>query len=191
MDVQTPSLFVGYRVDARDVLEEVSGAFADFARENGAAGLETRVVGTSLWGHVVGREVQAIYRDLLAHVRRTGRPVVFPYRCDAPGRRRYLEMRMRPAAREAVEFESKLLREVPRASVEWLEPERQTEPDLLVVCAWCRRFDIGAWVEAEEAIGLLGLFDQRRFPAMSHGICDACKATAVAALGSAPGPGAI
>jgi len=181
--LMSPAL-IGYRIDVHDVIDEVSESFAVFARQNGAAGLEENVLGTSLWGHVLGSEVQAVYRDLLAHARRTGRPVVFPYRCDAPDCRRFLQMRMRRLEAGAIAFESRVLREEARPSVDLLEVGRQTEPGLLVMCAWCRKIEADGWVEIEEGLRRLGLFNQTSFPCITHGICLPCKDVAMAELKS-------
>lgn len=179
-----PPALIGYRIDAHDVIDEVSDSFAEFARQNGAAGLEEKVLGSSLWDHVLGAEVQAVYRDLLAHARRTGRPVVFPYRCDAPDCRRFLEMRMRRSEAGSISFESRVRREEARAPVDLLEVARQTEPGLLVMCAWCRKIEADGWVEIEEGIRRLGLFNQTSFPCVTHGMCLPCKDVAMAELNS-------
>ena len=45
------------------------------------------------------------------------------------------------------------------------------------MCAWCKKADVGGWVEVEEAVRRLQLFDQARLPRITHGVCPACKET--------------
>lgn len=48
--------------------------------------------------------------------------------------------------------------------------------DPLLMCSWCKQLAVGdAWVEAEEAVTRLGLFDDRHVPGLSHGICPRCR----------------
>ena len=163
-----------YRVDATDAIVDVGEGFGRFAAENGAAGLADRVMGAAIWSQLRGDEVILIYRELLRTCRATGRAVEFPFRCDSPTRRRYMRMRMVGAPDGSVTFESAVLYEEPRDAVE-LPPAGDAPRDaLLVVCAWCRQVEAGAWVELEEAIRRLGLFGPEAPWRISHGICPSC-----------------
>jgi hypothetical protein len=51
--------------------------------------------------------------------------------------------------------------------------------DLLRICAWCRVVVAvnEQWIEIEKAVPYLRLFEQPRLPLLSHGMCEACRAT--------------
>jgi len=172
-----------YRVDAADVIVAVGEGFEAFAAANGAPGLERAALGTSLWAHVQGFEVKAIYRDLLTTCRRTPDALEFPYRCDAPTTRRFMHMRIAGLGNGAIGFESRTLRVEPRARAEWPPPPSRPGDDLLTVCAWCRKVQVGRWVELEEAIRRLDLFGARPMPTITHGICPPCAAAVRAESG--------
>ncbi len=49
---------------------------------------------------------------------------------------------------------------------------------LLVMCSWCKAVKVGddTWVEVEDAVDRLKLFDFRYLPQISHGVCPSCAA---------------
>jgi hypothetical protein len=50
------------------------------------------------------------------------------------------------------------------------------------MCGWCDRFLVdGEWVEVEEAVARLGLFQLPEMPAISHGVCPDCTEMLIAA----------
>jgi hypothetical protein len=44
------------------------------------------------------------------------------------------------------------------------------------MCSWCRRvrLDAARWVEVEDAVAELRLFEDVRPPQISHGVCPIC-----------------
>jgi hypothetical protein len=50
------------------------------------------VIGFLLWDFICHPETKQLFHDLLKKVRETGRPVTFPYRCDSPDCRRFMEL---------------------------------------------------------------------------------------------------
>ncbi|MGF1677686.1 MAG: hypothetical protein ACFCUX_00665, partial [Candidatus Methylacidiphilales bacterium] len=99
-------------------------------------------------------------------------------RCDGPACRRLLEMIIRAAADGSVEFETKSLHVEDRAPVALLSRGAARSTELIRVCAWCNRIDSGSgsgeWVEIEDAVERLGLFELQEVPQLTHGICEAC-----------------
>ena len=85
-----------HRIDRDDVIVFLDDEWKGFARENGAAGLAD-IAGRSLWDFVVGADVRDVYRQMLDRVREDGGSIGFPFRCDAPALRRFLEMEIVPA----------------------------------------------------------------------------------------------
>ena len=64
----------------------------------------------------------------------------------------------------------------------WQTPGSLSD-DLLVVCSWCQRVRVDArWLDAEEAVARLQLFDRLHLPRMTHTICEACEAAALRQL---------
>ena len=50
------------------------------------------------------------------------------------------------------------------------------------MCGWCDRFLVdGEWVEVEEAVTRLGLFQLPQMPAIGHGVCPDCTEMLLAA----------
>lgn len=172
---------IRYRISADGRIDSIEGPWDRFARENGAPGLR-RPVGDRLLDHVTGASVRAVLESLLDRARGVGRPLELSYRCDAPDRRRFMRLRLEPEASGALMIRSRVLREEPRPPVRLLEPDAARSDDLLRICAWCKRVEAdGAWLEVEEAVERLGLFDRPALPELTHGVCDACSRDLVGA----------
>jgi hypothetical protein len=164
-----------HRIDADNVIEFVNDVWLRFAAENWDAEKAERVVGTSLWDYVCDWGVRHLYEVLLGHVRETGQPVRVPYRCDSPDARRYMEMDVVPLPKDRVEFRCRTIREEPRDPVPVLDAEAPRGGEMLVMCSWCKRINVPPWMEAEDAIRELELFDAPTMPPISHGICEECR----------------
>jgi hypothetical protein len=166
-----------YRITPDDRIEFVNDAWIRFAEENGAPALPQEVLDTSLWQHISGPAVVHLSRHLVAKVRQTHTEVALPFRCDSPWRRRFLRMRIVPLTEGRIEFCTWVEREEPFPKpIRLLDPCAPRNPaDLIRMCAWYKRIDKeGCWLEVEDAIEQLRLFDRRALPAITHGICDSC-----------------
>lgn len=165
-----------YRIDRRDVISDVHGAWAAFATANGAPQI-ANVLGQSLWDHVSDDTTRQVYHDLLARVR-TGHAVTFSYRCDAPDLRRFMRMTMREVAAGSVEFDSVVERTEARAVPSLLDtPAGGTSGIIVRVCSWCKRVHVReTWQEVEVAVERLGLFTGGPAPSLTHGMCEDCYA---------------
>lgn len=171
-----PRTFV-HCIDRTDKLTFVNEAWIRFARENDADKLvSTPVTGRLLWEFIVDDETKELYRAVLGRTRNQQVEVRFPYRCDGPDRRRYMEMVMTPLTEGEVKFTSRLLREEPRDPVRLLEAETPRSADLIKMCGWCKKISTPEWMEVEEAIRRLGLLELSVLPKVSHGICPNCSA---------------
>jgi hypothetical protein len=166
-----------HRIDRDDVIVFLGEEWRDFACENGAPGLAD-VAGRSLWDFVAGADVRDVYRHMLDRVREDGGSIAFPFRCDSPALRRFLEMEIVPARGGEVEFRSRLVAVDERPELIALltaEAAQRPADSVVVSCSWCRRFRVeSGWVEAEAAIRELGLFGGVPAPQISHGICEDC-----------------
>jgi hypothetical protein len=179
MSTQTLS----YAIDEHDHLIRVDRGYYSFAEENGWEEAATSL-GRSLWDYVAGHEMVKLQRLLVRRIRNDVGDVELPFRCDSPGVRREMNIRIvaRPGGR-VVLFSARTRSEEAWDLPQWLlDPATPRSEDVLEMCGWCDRFEVdGEWVEVEEAARLLGLFSRPELPALSHGICPDCNAMLLAA----------
>jgi hypothetical protein len=162
-------------VDANDRITFVDASWLAFAAENGLPALTVESVkGTSLWDYISEKATQEFYRIFMKKVRATGGTIVVPFRCDGAECRRFMEMSIVGMDAGALEFHSVLLREEARPRMDLLNPEFPRTEALLIMCAWCKKVNADGWVEVEEAVSRLRLFEQGRLPRITHGMCPAC-----------------
>lgn len=166
-----------YVVDAFDRICYTSPEWEEFAADNAVACLSgSGVIGKPLMEFIVDPETREIYRALLDRVRRDRRPVTLHLRCDSPALRRFLELTISPARGEEVQFMARILRLEPRDPVPLLDAGAPRSADFLTICGWCKRVRAGAaWLEVEDAVDRLNLFDRSPLPQLSHGICPECS----------------
>ena len=168
---------LSYAIDDQDRLIRVDEGYYLFARENGWDGADASL-GRALWDFVSGDETQKLQRMLLRRIRNEVRAVELPFRCDGPDVRREMDIRIAADRTGRVVLFSTRLRseEAREVSQPMLDPNATRDCDLLVMCAWCDRFQVGdAWIEIEDAASQLELFRRSRLPQISHGICPDCS----------------
>ncbi len=165
-----------YRIDAENRLSFVASAWLDFARRNEASHLSSEAVcGQPLFAFIADPETQHLYKLIIDRVRQSQSSSIIPFRCDSPSLRRFMVLHISPLPRNAVQFEGKLMREEAREHVPLLDPASDRSDEIIIACSWCKRIDAeGSWLEVEEAVRHLGLFDSSRLPQISHGICRDC-----------------
>lgn len=176
---QPETTTISYRIDASDTVVWFDEAFGAFARSNSWDEAES-VIGRSLWESVVGAETQLIWRELLARARQ-GVAIQVPFRCDAPGLRRYLRLAITPGSAGEITFRSTTTRLVKRDPQALLSSE-YADGEAIRCCSWCKRFDVGGWVEVEEAVERLGLLEQDVGP-VTHAMCAECESSVRTAAG--------
>ncbi len=175
----TPApLVVEYRIDATDVVTDVGGGWADFARSNGAADLAVPDTERELWSYFGRSEFTDLWQTLVQRVREVRRPAHVPFRCDAPDARRWFEMTITPEPAGAVHFVSALVFEERRTPVALLDMHaaRDLDEPPIPICSWCGRGQSdGAWQDLEELVRAERLLEQSSMPPIVHGICEACR----------------
>jgi hypothetical protein len=167
-----------YVIDEQDRIVSLSDNWLSFAMENqaGESCHPDRVINESIWTFIDGREATHLYQIFLAHVRLSQKPVILPFRCDAPDRRRYLELKISALPRKHVEFASRITREEPREDVGLLHCDVPRSDEIITMCSMCKKvktFEHG-WLDVEAAIVSLRLFERTVLPKISHGICPDC-----------------
>lgn len=167
-----------YAVDATDRLVALDEQWDAFAQANGAPRLErSQVLGRSLWDFISDPHTVALYKMLLARVRENDTAIILPLRCDSPDRRRYMRLVIAPLHRGSARFDAILEREEARPRVALLDPAARRSGDVLVICSWCKRVRTAPdeWLEVEDAVVRMNLFEAAAVPQLSHGICPECE----------------
>lgn len=176
---------VVYTVDASDQIIRVNDAWTSFASHNdGEALLPQHIIGKSLWDYLTDDSTRQIYRRLVSRVRGGAGPAQFAFRCDSPSARRLLEMNIVADADDSVTFVVDPLIIEDRAPVLLLDPHATRSQAIVRLCAWCKRLPgaDGRWMEVEEGLSTLGVFESHPMPTISHGICEECQSALLRSL---------
>lgn len=173
---------LSYAIDENDRLVQVDEGYYRFGEDNGWSEVGSSL-GRSLWDYVAGSEPKKLQRMLLRRVRDEVRDVELPFRCDGPGVRREMDLRIRARPGGRLVLLSASLRAArEREAQPLLDPLAPRGEEIVQMCGWCDRFEVeGEWVEVEEAARRLGLFARSELPALSHGICPECSGLLLAA----------
>jgi len=167
-----------YQIDGQDRIVQVSPNWDDFALRNDAPDVcARRILNCPLMVFLSGLEMKHLYQTMLAKVRTTKNPLTVPFRCDGPTVRRFMELTMRPLDGNRIEFQTIVLREESRDPVGLLDRTFQRSDQQISMCAWCKKVRVGSeWLEVEDAIGKLQLFQEPLLPSVTHGLCSPCLA---------------
>jgi hypothetical protein len=177
-------------IDETDKIVHVNDDWLAFARENTAPQLIASVVlNQHIWRFIQGQETSYLYQQIFSQVRAGKSPVKFPFRCDSPDCRRFMEMQLSLLPGGAIEFIAHLLREEWRDPVDIMDNSQDRSGEFLKVCSWCKKIHMPGqgWGEIEAAIVALDLFGHRPMPRMTHTICDSCRSALRLELPKEPG----
>lgn len=167
-----------YMIDKLDRIISVSDNWSLFARENeaGESCHPDAILNRPLWDFIHGIEISHFYEILLKNIRAKNKTVKVPFRCDAPEKRRYLELTITPVPEESLEFTSSLIREELRDRVDMLDSGGTRSDRLITICCMCMKVALAEdrWVEVESALVSLKLFEEDPLPQISHGLCAEC-----------------
>ena len=175
-DVKPPPVM--YRLGPDNRIISLNEAWTVFAEQNSGFQLDVaHVIGQSIMSYISGDETKHLYETVFNKVRQIGKPIVIPFRCDAPEERRFMKLCISPSPDD---FQS-LNCVCTRIKSEQRPPNRllhlatPRSDDLLIMCSWCKRVKAdGTWVEIEAAIERMGLFYTKTLPRISHGCCETC-----------------
>jgi len=164
-----------YRIDGEDRITFVNPEWEEFARQNDAPQLvDPGVLGKPLQSFIADIETKHLYQVILSRVRKLRTTMLFSYRCDAPDRRRFMEMAVHPWGLKGVEFNNWIVREEPRGPIRLLLATAARSQQLIKICSWCNRIAAPEWLEVEAGIEHLRLFTQDHMPQITHGMCEDC-----------------
>lgn len=164
-------------IDDADKIVRVNDDWLAFAEENSAPQLSAALVlDQPLWRFIHDQETVYLYKLIFGRVRAGKSPIAFPFRCDAPNCRRFMEMKLSLLPGNAIQFLSKILRQEFRQPLDFLDATRGRSEEFLKICSWCKKIYIPdrGWGEIEDSIGALDLFGNRSMPQMTHTICASC-----------------
>ena len=164
-------------IDAADKLVHVNHDWLAFAGENGAPQLTAdSVLDQFIWRFIQGKETVYLYNQIFSRLRAGKSPVKFPFRCDSPDCRRFMEMKLSLLPGGAIQFRAQILRQEWRQPQDILEASRDIYEEFLKICSWCKKINIPGqgWGEIEAAIEALDLFGHHSLPRLTHTICDSC-----------------
>jgi hypothetical protein len=159
-----------------DTIAWVDHGFDELAIEHGVPELTESAIGRPLLDFVAGDGPRELQDHLLRRARRSEDPIQFLYRCDAPGVRRMGRMELAAQPGGGVIFTS-VFDEVEQRTppIALLDPDAPRSPDggaAVRECAWCNRFDVGGWREADDAMARLA---NEPLPHVEHSVCDVCR----------------
>lgn len=168
--------FIQYQINEDDKLIYVNEAWQRSVIRDGYRELQAdHILHRYLFDFITDSTTRMVYRDLLVRVR-GGHAAKFSFRCDAPAQRRWMEMTIRRVERGVVEFSTHLLRKEDRLPMPLFDLTLPRSNTFLHLCSWCKQVKIkgNLWVEVEEAVADLHLFEHSLLPELSHGICPSC-----------------
>lgn len=166
------------RIDLRCLLDDQNIILEAESPSGICGGPES--VGTDFLAAITDLSLRELYRMILTRVRETGQTLTFNLRCDTAELRRLSFVRIdrvRRDGRDLLEVVNGMLDERPHAMrLALLDPAVPHTPEFLTICSWCKQVKLadGRWVEVEEAMHALHLFQQPELPGLSHGMCPAC-----------------
>jgi len=162
-------------VDLR--ITSVDTGWSEFATANGAPELVPPLgpLGQSALSCVEDSTSALLYERLFQRVLQTQKTIAFPIRCDAPERRRYLNLIIEPRPSAGLRVKTTLSRTEGRPAVALLDRDRARAGDPLRMCGWCKSVDVaGRWCEVEDAVAAMRLFEHDLLPPVTHGMCPRC-----------------
>jgi hypothetical protein len=166
-----------YRIDSDKRIVYTNPAWTDFALDNDAEDLlPEKLLGNYIWDYISCPQTSHVYEEIVSKVVTGKRAVRFPFRCDSPSARRYLEMTVAPGPEGVCEFTSTVLREESREPAPLLDESAQRGEEYLRMCSWCKKIALSEdrWAEVEDAVRALDLFARKHLPKITHGMCSAC-----------------
>lgn len=179
---------ISYSIDAKDRLATISPEWAGFALKNDGQGLTPEsVVGRPLWDFIADEPTRKLYRAVLTHVR-SGSATELILRCDAPERRRLIEMQVKREPDGSVKFTTVLLGSKVRAVQRLLDKSTPRTTRKVMVCSWCDKVkvDVEKWSEVEAAMEYLHLTREPELPMIEPVVCPECYARVMEIISTKP-----
>lgn len=165
-----------YELDQHLTITAVGAGWDEFALANGAPELLSPTpIGRPLMLYVTEATTVHLYEQVFQRVAHLKRAIKFPIRCDSSEFRRYLDVTITATVTSGFSVSTHLVRLEARRRFVLFSTDPSKHEGSLVLCGWCKRADVdGKWVEVEDAVVSLRLFERRASPLLQHGICAEC-----------------
>ncbi|KPJ88145.1 MAG: hypothetical protein AMJ53_17225 [Gammaproteobacteria bacterium SG8_11] len=167
-----------YYVDRNNNFINGNDEWDQFALANNAAHLiRASVHNQSLFDLISDPQCNHLYKLLIERTKHSGKTIIFQFRCDSPDMRRFMRMEMtHENGNGGVCFKSIVERQEPRGPVALLDPQSKRSTESLIICSWCKKVKIAEdqWMEVEQAVNHLKLFNTTYLPQLSNGMCPVC-----------------
>ncbi|KAA3610434.1 MAG: hypothetical protein D8M58_05535 [Calditrichaeota bacterium] len=175
INISNKKVFI-YYLDSNDKIIDVDDNWLSFAAENVYSISQSFIKDKPIWDIITDIEIQHFYKILIDKVRTYKTKIHFPFRCDSPDCRRFMELSLRLDQENRIEFKSRLIREEFREPVDLFDVQNDRSKELVRVCSWCKKVAVSdnTWLEVEDAIRELSLFDYIKLPKITHSICPTC-----------------
>ena len=161
-----------YAIDTRGTVLWTDSGFAELARLNDVPDLPEQAVGRRLDHFVAGARPKALQAKLIERARASAEPVDLRYRCDSPSQRRHAVLRMAVGPDGALVFTTWFEAIEDRPPLALIDPRLPRGDGSVRLCAWCNRFDVGGWREADHALSRIPLTN---LPRVEPGLCEVCE----------------
>lgn len=164
-----------YELDDRFRIVSLDPGWSAFACENGAPELAAPgPIGRPIWDYISDATTAHMWRQIFGKVLGAGEPMVVPIRCDSPTARRFLELVVAPVPGSGLRVSSTVVRVEARREVP-LPAAGAAGEAMLRMCSWCQRVLAGdQWIEPEQLVTRLRLFESGPLPDITHGMCPDC-----------------
>lgn len=75
-----------------------------------------------------------------------------------------------------VVFQTDTISLEPRKPQAIIDRNEQRSEEIVVICGWCKKINIGKmmWKEIDHAVSALKIFEAENLPMLSHGMCNSC-----------------
>jgi hypothetical protein len=173
-----------YRINLRDEILFVNDIWNQVVSAHSDSSLlEQNILGRAIWEFINDNLTRDFYKEIIQSVRRN-KPARFNFRCDSPSTRRLMEMDITRQTNEQVQFESKIIRAEKRPFQRMLDSGALRSDKIIISCSWCKKVNIekDIWLEIEDAVSAMGIFENAKLPNISHGICKECYKTCIRKL---------
>jgi uncharacterized CHY-type Zn-finger protein len=166
-----------YHIDNEGRIVYLSDEWQAFADENQASTLTpNHVLNKHLNDFIADKKCRQLYDLLIDAARTSHRTIQFPYRCDSPAKRRFMNMEITQLDQCTTQLTSCVEREESRETVPLLDSSIERTSEFIVICGMCKKIRISSdeWLEVEKAIERLGLFNAEYLPQLTQSLCYEC-----------------
>jgi hypothetical protein len=184
--MQDNNCCVTYRINERDEIIAVNDDWCRYASDHGWEGISPdKVLHRPIYNYINDSTTSSLYQYLFKRVR-GGSSVRYKFNCESSSHRRVMEMTVKSFGDAGeLELKARMLYKQAREIQRLDSANNPNEDEFLRACGWCCRIDLeGYWIEVEDAVARLGVFEFSRLPKLTHGICKECFAEMLKDAGS-------